>query len=97
MATDLEFSEMEIVNRLPDRRGAGRGGLIPQELFGATIVNIGACANENSVEGGGLVVDFRTPGSTKIKRIVFGFTERGMWVEHQGHPHPLATAGAPQQ
>ena len=91
-----DFSQMKILPQLPDRFVSGRGDPVPVELRGATIVNIGGCADPTCAEGGGLVVDFRKRGGGHIERIVFAFTELGMWVTYRGNPSPLATSGAAQ-
>jgi hypothetical protein len=53
-------------------------------LRGAKIIACGAPADPNAVEGGGLVIDFIPEGDTDPRRVVFAFTELGMWVEYSG-------------
>lgn len=49
-----------------------------QRLKGAKIVNIGSPSSAE-IEGGGLVIDYQLPRSSKTHRVVFAFTEEGMW------------------
>ena len=80
--TDTELSRIEILPRLADRLHPERGDPIPNDLIGAKIVAIGCLASPDAVEGGGLAIDYRKPGSEKVNRIVFGFNELGMWVAY---------------
>jgi hypothetical protein len=68
------------VATLADVFGEDRGDPIPETLLGATVVNIGTLYGAGT-EGGGLVIDYRKPKSDKVDRLIFGFTELGMWVE----------------
>ncbi len=83
--TDTELSRVEILPRLADRLHPERGDLIPNDLMGAKIIAIGCLASPDAVEGGGLAIDYRKPGSQKLHRIVFEFNELGMWV---AYPRP---------
>jgi FAD/FMN-containing dehydrogenase len=56
---------------------------MPRALIGSQIMAIGTLKDDNDIEGGGLVVDFREPGSTTVNRIIFAFNECGMWIECQ--------------
>jgi len=55
------------------------GDDVPQDLIGATILRFGAPISDGDFEGGGLVIDYMTTEGEK-KRVVFEFTEIGMWV-----------------
>ena len=58
------------------------GREIFESMADATIVRIGTTA-PGLIEGGGLIIDYRRPGSLVVERLVLGFSELGMWVE--GH------------
>jgi hypothetical protein len=60
-----------------------REGARQRRLAGATIRRIGS-PEEKGIEGGGLILDYRRPGDHVVRRVVFGFTELGMWVEWEG-------------
>ena len=53
---------------------------MPRDLTGATIVQLGTIEDGDLLEGGGLVVDYRPPGTERVRRIVFEFNEAGMWI-----------------
>jgi hypothetical protein len=53
-------------------------------LRGAKIVACGAPVDPAAVEGGGLIIDFIPDGSDTVRRVVFAFTELGMWIEFYG-------------
>lgn len=70
-----------VLSFLPNR--GGRDGMpFPADLEGATILQFGAAHPDADVEGGGLVIDYRPKGAWRKKRVVFAFTELGMWVEY---------------
>lgn len=75
------LSTAEVIPRLPDRHGGSCGDALPDQFEGATIVRFGTFA-ERTVEGGGLVIEYRQPDSDKVRRVVLAFNELGMWVEH---------------
>jgi len=54
-------------------------------MVGATIVRIGS-TEEDGIEGGGLIIDYRPADSNAIKRVVFAFNESGLWSEWEGVP-----------
>jgi hypothetical protein len=86
---DVDFSEMRIVSRLPHHAFAANGGAVPRGLVGSKIVRFGtindaAKADSHEIEGGGLVIDYCPPGFDSVRRIVFSFTEEGMWVVYHG-------------
>lgn len=61
-----------------------RGDPPPDGLVvGSRIVRFGTLTNPESVEGGGLVIEYVRQGGSEVERIVFGFNEGGMWVESQ--------------
>lgn len=80
MKTNL--ANKKVVNLLPSIQG--KGDKIPKSLIGSKIVNFGTFSNLRECEGGGLVIDYRQSDNGKIKRVVFGFSELGMWVEYIG-------------
>jgi hypothetical protein len=59
---------------------------MPDGVVGSTIIALGMPNDERLVEGGGLVIDYLPPDSRFSKRLVLGFNERGMWIEHQTNP-----------
>jgi hypothetical protein len=79
----FDFENAEVVSRLPARFLSGTLEPFPPELTGAQIVFIGTLADNEVVEGGGLVIDCRDAASDQIRRFVFGFNDLGMWVEFQ--------------
>jgi hypothetical protein len=76
-----------IVPKLPDYFSAERGDPVPDNLVGARILRFGTF-EQSSVEGRGLVIDYRPDGGTATHRAVFAFNELGMWVAWTG---PLET------
>lgn len=83
MAIMLTEKPLPILPYLPSIRASDTDP-IPSELIGATILAFGT--TEENIEGGGLAIDYRINNETR--RVVFGFTECGMWVEHA----PIAIA-----
>jgi hypothetical protein len=78
---ERDWSNMPVVAALPASLHPAEGGEdVLRRLAGATIVHIGA-PETSSFEGGGLVLDYTLPGSTVQHRIIFAFTELGMWIE----------------
>lgn len=72
--------ELPFISALPDAISTPTEGReVLEKLSGATIIRIGTTEN-GLVEGGGLLIDYRAKNGN-LYRIVFGFTERGMWVE----------------
>jgi len=68
-----------LIPRLPKYFSPREGAEIPPDLVGATILGFGT--TEERIEGGGLVIDFQPAGQKKVRRLILGFTELGMWVE----------------
>jgi hypothetical protein len=92
-ATGRKISQLPLVPRLPNWRGPDFGRAMPRDLCGSEIVRVGTIAGV-ALEGGGLVIDYRTKRSAAIKRIAFSFNELGMWVSYHGvikeRPNPDA-------
>lgn len=88
MAHEKSLADIEILARLPNYFDPSRGGEIPSDLIGATILCIGAPAEDLSLEGGGLVVDYLPAGSKDRRRIIFAFNGNGMWVEFSSPAQP---------
>lgn len=70
----------EVVPRLPSVFQSQPGEPVPRELVGATVVAIGTIPGIRHLEGGGLVIDFRTKAN-RDHRMVLAFNETGMWIE----------------
>jgi hypothetical protein len=77
--TGRNIENLPVVPRLPNYRGSAYGKAVPRELRGAEIMRFGT-VDEVDLEGGGLVIDYRTKNSATTKRIVLSFNELGMWV-----------------
>jgi len=81
----VDFAKIDIVGELPP---AGHYTERARDLFArlsnARIVACGAPADADLVEGGGLVIDYIPSGSSETWRVVFAFTELGMWAEFDG-------------
>ena len=76
------MDNVRVVPELPAGHHSPSGGRDAFErLVGATIVAFGAPA-EGVFEGGGLVIDYRLPGSEATERLVLDFSELGMWIEY---------------
>lgn len=73
-----------VIPRLPHYFNSAEGKAIPAGLVGATIVRIGTVSESQSIEGGGLVIDYQLARSKTIRRIVLAFNELGMWVYSRG-------------
>jgi len=70
-----------LIPRWPDRFDPNGGAAVPKELMGATILAIGTSLE--SVEGGGLLIDYRLANSPEARRLVLAFNELGMWIHQQ--------------
>ena len=81
-----DFSSLKVARELPPTGGyTERAEALFEGLCGATIVEIGAPDEENTkIEGGGLIIDFIPKSSDQVRRAIFGFNDRGMWVEYDG-------------
>jgi hypothetical protein len=51
--------------------------LLPDDFIGAVIIRFGGLREYDNR----LAMEYRPRGATKIKRIVFGFNDREMWVD----------------
>lgn len=60
------------------------------ELSGAQIIQIGTMPAAN-IEGGGLIIDCRLPGTEKASRLILGMNELGMWLVEKCCVEPRAT------
>jgi len=80
--TPIDLSSAKIIDRLPDSFDSGRGDEVPSDLAGATILCVGTV--DADLEGGGLAIEYRPPGSDERRRVVFAFNELGMWVAFSG-------------
>ena len=86
---DNNLASVEVVGELPPAgHYTDRAHDVFAKLAGATIVACGAPAEPDLVEGGGFVIDYVPVGATAVHRIVFAFTELGMWVEFDGIKGP---------
>jgi hypothetical protein len=83
--TDVDWANMEMQMGLPDGFYQGNNEPVPEELIGAQILTIQS-APQGSCEGG-LVINVLT-ADHRFMRVVFAFTEEGMWVEHVGEMRP---------
>lgn len=82
----MAMSDLEIVDRLPNRFDPGDGDPVPQDLIGATILRFGTLSERGRAEGGGLAIKFRPRNTACERTLVFEFTGEGMWLER-----PLCT------
>ncbi len=77
----MDYTGLTIIEALPLSRVVPSGA---EDLFrrlrGATIVQIGS-TDEDGIEGGGLIIDYRLSAAENVHRVVFAFNESGMWVE----------------
>lgn len=55
---------------------------VPHDIIGATITAIGMFADE-ALATDKLVIEYRPTDSDTLKRVVFGFTDTGMWIESE--------------
>jgi hypothetical protein len=67
--------------RLPDFFHPHDGDEIPAQLSGATIIGFGT--SEERIEGGGLVIDYKSKNKSQVQRLVLGFNELGMWIHRK--------------
>jgi hypothetical protein len=80
-----DLASVEIVAELPPAgHYTERGYRAFERLPGAKIVACGAPADPDLVEGGGFVIDYIPAGAETVHRLVFAFTELGMWIEFDG-------------
>jgi len=72
---------VELVETLPSLLRPNSADPVPLQLLGARIIRLGTLPPKHHVDGGGLVIEYRPAKSTQCRRIVFAFTEEGMWVD----------------
>lgn len=73
------FRSLGVVPSMPSPNGGGGIDPLFSRLAGATIIRIGA-PDRGTFDGGGLVIDYQTPGSFECHRAVLAFNENGMWL-----------------
>jgi hypothetical protein len=85
-----DLSRADVLPNLPNYFHPEDGDPLPAGLVGARIVRFGTLPRtthgtpDGQPEGGGLVVDYVPEGKKKVRRVVFGFNENGMWVVFEG-------------
>ena len=85
----VDFAKIKIVGELPPAGDyTDRACSVFQRLAGATIVNCGSPSDPELVDGGGFVIDYVPHGDKAVRRLVFAFTELGMWIEYDGPKGP---------
>jgi hypothetical protein len=80
----LDYSKGKIIQSFGE---FGESDKIPKELYGAKIINFGTLDVSDQMGDygqpeqleGGLCIDYQPPKG-KVRRLVLGFTELGMWV-----------------
>jgi hypothetical protein len=76
----VDYAGLKIVEALPDFFAVPTARRdIFRRLAGAKIIRIGSTEG-GQIEGGGLLLDYEMNG--KIHRLIFAFSEIGMWVEY---------------
>ena len=78
-SSDDKVQPEEFVAMLPSIFGQRRREGYPMDLIGASIVRLGTIPSLDA-EGGGLVIDYAPLDSTEEKRVVFEFSDVGMWL-----------------
>lgn len=74
----MDYAKLEITEALPSLfHGPDGAEDVFRRLRGAEIMRLGSTAAEG-IEGGGLVLDYKL--SEQTYRLVFAFSELGMWV-----------------
>jgi hypothetical protein len=82
--TNFEYESLPVVGELPSGTNDPHGGkTLLRRMSGARIVRIGG--TNADIEGGGFIIDYICGGENQVRRVVFAFTELGMWVEYEGH------------
>jgi hypothetical protein len=59
------------------QEGVADAGLV--SMVGCIIVKIGSFVGVPPLQGGGLAIEYKRPGSDEINRVVFEFNDLGMW------------------
>ena len=78
---NLDLTRVRVMPSLPHWRDLNPEEMFPEDLVGSIIVCIGT-AEDEGIEGGGLIIDYRPSGKSENRRLVLGFNEIGMWVEY---------------
>jgi hypothetical protein len=81
---NLDYGALQPIALLPDYSTNERGDDLPPNIVGATIVQFGAAPVSASLEGGGLIFDYRPHDSSEVLRVVLEFVETGMWISYLG-------------
>jgi len=81
---EIDLSTVSVLPQLPASLRPNHQSALPDDFEGAVIVRFGAVDSEEKPEGGGLVIDYRKPESSEVRRVVLAFNELGMWVEYAG-------------
>jgi hypothetical protein len=71
---------MKLIERLPNLFHPTDGEPVPHQLIGAKIKRIGTLPFGTRIEGGGLVIEYFPAPASELRRMVFAFTELGLWV-----------------
>ena len=88
----LDYGRLAVIAALPLSRFYPEGGEeFLHNMAGATIVRIGS-TDQDGIEGGGLIIDYRPVDSNANRRVVFAFNESGLWMEWAGVPDPASRA-----
>jgi hypothetical protein len=83
-SADSDYSQLTVVEALPNGpHYPEKAQALLRSPVNATIVRIGS-PEEEGIEGGGLVLDYRRSGDDVVRRVVLAFTELGMWIEWEG-------------
>jgi hypothetical protein len=81
LGTQVDYRSIAIVEAFPDALNVLTG---EDEEFcrmrRAKVVRIGT-TNDVTLEGGGLLIDYVPRCETIVRRAVFSFNERGLWME----------------
>jgi len=79
-----DYANVKVVEALPlGVHYPRRAEDVFRRFAGATIVRVGT-PEAQGIEGGGLVIDYCALRSSEVERVVFAFTEEGMWIEWAG-------------
>ncbi len=80
----MKLNNLSITDRLPKRFNQDEADRFPEDILGSTIVKIGMPKGGNSLEGGGLAIEYIPSGSQQSHRLVMSFNELGMWIHAMG-------------
>jgi hypothetical protein len=80
----IDYGRLDVIEALPLSRFYPEGGeRLFRAMAGAEIIRIGS-TDEDGIEGGGLILDYRRSGFDTVNRVIFAFNESGLWVEREG-------------